>query len=170
MALHRLIITLIICIAYTTIYADDFTTSLKNDLEEMTQFFGLKNNIVSSISTQEKIFNEDATINISMRLKKVSFESNKIYFDFIIQNKEATDMHFFINPDSIVVKNADNIKLKVEGKELSTNINKDLEYFSFIAIEEPNITCSYQIIIPVEFYNINTKGNLIFVLDNLHLK
>ena len=143
------------------VYADVF--------DEMFEFFGLGDNI-TSVPPREKVFNENTDLNINVRLKKVIYSQNNIQFDFTIQNKEISDINFYINPESIIIKNGNDEKLQIKGESFSKIISKDLDYFSIVGVEETELSDSYNIILPIEFSNEKMEGNINFIFKNISIK
>lgn len=143
------------------VYADDF--------DEMFEFFGLGDKI-TSIPPREKIFNDNTDLNVNIRLKRVAYSQNNIQFDFIIQNKENSDINFTINIDSIIIKNGKDEKLQIKGENFSKLISKDLDYFSIIGVEESEISDTYNIALPIKLYNAKMEGNLDFIFKNISIK
>lgn len=143
------------------VYADDF--------DEMFEFFGLGDKI-TSIPPRERVFNDNTDHNINIRLKKVTYSQNNIQFDFTIQNKEISDTNFYINPDSIIIKNGKNEKIQIKGEEFSKIITKDLDYFSVVGVEEKEISDTYNITLPIKFDNVKMEGNINFIFKNISIK
>ena len=144
-----------------SIFADDF--------DEMFEFFGLGDK-VTSVPPKEKVFNENTDFNISVRLKKLTYSQNNLQFDFTIQNKENNDMECIINMESIIIKNEKDKILKLVGENFSKNINKDLDYFSVIALEDQELSDFYEMIVPIEFNNTKIAGKINFLFNNISIK
>lgn len=152
---------IIILLFSIPVYADDF--------DEMFEFFGLDNN-VTSIPPREKVFNENTDFNINVRLKKVIYSQNNIQFDFTLQNKEISDINFYINPGSIIIKNGKDEQIQIKGEPFSKIISKDLDYFSVVGVEESELSDIYNITLPIEFSNVKMVGNINFIFSNISIK